>query len=107
MPTYTQHWTWDEAFDKFGFGDGDAAVFTHEVAAFIESQGYKVDYDSWGLHNTVIRTLVDETGKEWIDDDLIGYYDPRDYLPARLLQALTDKFGEASDLMDRVDRSEA
>ena len=30
-------WCWSEAFDKFGFNDGDGLNFTDEVACFIES----------------------------------------------------------------------
>ena len=29
----TIDWSWEEAFDKFGFGDGDGLVMTDTVAA--------------------------------------------------------------------------
>mgnify|MGYP003631041730 CR=1 FL=1 len=34
-------WCWSEAFDKFGFNDGDGLNFTDEVAIFIESLRYE------------------------------------------------------------------
>ena len=47
-------WVWEEAFDKFGFGDGDGWNGTGLVAEFIEDKGYEVECDHWGIHNYMI-----------------------------------------------------
>ena len=39
MPIIQTYWTWEEAFDKFGFNDGDGLVMTYEVADFIGELG--------------------------------------------------------------------
>lgn len=98
MPTVVINWTWDEAFDKFGFADGDGPVYTHEVAAFIESLGYEVESDSWGMHNTVIFSIKRD-GVEVIPADAEHGYDcPSTYLPADLVAALTEEFGPVDPL---------
>jgi hypothetical protein len=39
----TDHdWSWDEAFNKFGFGDGDGLVMTNQVADALRAAGYTV-----------------------------------------------------------------
>jgi hypothetical protein len=93
MPDTTCHtcghdytWTWEEAFDKFGFGDGDSQVMTEDVADVLRSAGYRVDVEPWGLHNVVVRSIR------------FGYDDPRGYLPdaiIRLLDAKLPTNGEA------------
>ena len=47
-------WEWEDAFSKFGFGDGDGWNGTHEVEGEIESLGYEVVTDTWGCHNYMI-----------------------------------------------------
>jgi hypothetical protein len=47
-------WRWEEAFDKFGFGDGDGQVMTSDVAHVLRAAGYVVASAPWGLHNTTI-----------------------------------------------------
>ena len=37
MPYEHIYWEWEDAFDKFGFEDGDGLVMTHKVAEFIDS----------------------------------------------------------------------
>ena len=82
-------WKWCEAFDKFGFGDGDANVYTSVVAEVLNEAGYAVDYENWGLHNVII-TSVRRNGVEQIPARArIGYDDPRAYLP-RTIVALLD-----------------
>ena len=48
MPREVIEWEWEEAFDKFGFGDGDGWNGTDSVAEFIQGKGYEVECDHWG-----------------------------------------------------------
>jgi hypothetical protein len=100
MPTYTVFWEWEEAFDKFGFDDGDGVVFTGLVANYIESLGYETHYDG-GLHNTYFDSIKDKSGIELLylpsvlpngDEIEIGYSDPRKYLPESLVRKLDERF---------------
>ena len=93
---------WTEAFEKFGYGDGDDTVYTPEVVSFIESQGYIVESEEWGCHNTVIIGIARETTPGtlediWLDGGdpayQVGYDDPRPHLPDVLVAALDAKFG--------------
>ena len=59
MPKYIVLWEWEEAFDKFGFDDGDGMVFTGLVAKYIESLGYETHYDG-GFHNTYFGSIKDK-----------------------------------------------
>lgn len=54
MPRIYITWHWEEAFEKFGFGDGDSWNGTHEVEGEIESLGYTCETDSWRCHNHMI-----------------------------------------------------
>ena len=64
MPTAHICWEWEEAFDKFGFGDGDGPNFTSDVAAAIQSKfGYECHLDSWGIHNFLIMCITDPKTK--------------------------------------------
>ena len=97
MPKYIVLWEWEEAFDKFGFDDGDGMVFTGLVAKYIESLGYETHYDG-GFHNTYFGSIKDKSGKELLsvmpngDEIDIGYSDPREYLPESLVQKLDEHF---------------
>ena len=72
MPVYTivQQWRWEEAFDKYGFGDGDDPRHTSEVVAEIErpikgQPEYVVTGIASGIHNeyiTTIRIVNDDGG---------------------------------------------
>jgi hypothetical protein len=92
---------WCDAFNKFGYEDGDGKVWTSTVADYLQSIGYEVEYEGWGMHNTVITKLVDSNGKHIISDDydlnkfVLGYDDPRKYLPKGLIEKLDTEFGEA------------
>ena len=97
MPREEIEWDWEEAFDKFGFGDGDGWNGTDIIADHIESLGYGVVCDQWGIHNYMIMDLT-----VWCGPILIsiipehisrGYDDPHGYLPRDLIQQLETKFG--------------
>lgn len=84
-------WSWEEAFSKFGFNDGDGDVYTDEVVAVLENAGYKACAEKWGIHNVVISS-IEKDGVELIPDDVgLGYGDPRKYLPAEIVTLLDEK----------------
>ena len=89
------YWEWEEAFDKFGFGDGDGVVQTWRVAEALKKAGYQVQITQWGMHNTIITSILDsdielmpigEKGRK------IGYDDPRTYLPDAIIELLDQRF---------------
>ncbi len=82
----TYSWDWTEAFDKFGFNDGDGQVETYQVEAVLTEAGYEVELSEWGLHNTVISS-IEKDGAELIPATA-GYDDPREYLPKRIIRLL-------------------
>lgn len=61
-------WIWEEAFDKFGFNDGDGQVEAWQVESVLAEAGYEVTVDGWGMHNTVITSLKHD-GVELIPHD--------------------------------------
>ena len=79
---------WREAFNKFGYDDGDGDIETPLVARILEDAGYAVKYSRWSPHNTIIYS-IQKDGMEFMPvNDLkyrIGYDDPRDYLPCNIL----------------------
>jgi hypothetical protein len=89
-------WSWDEAFDKFGFADGDGVVMTEHVADALRNAGYLVKVEPWGCHNITIASITSMAGRELIPFDRIsfGYDDPRDYLPKRIITLLDAAFGD-------------
>ena len=90
------HWIWEEAFDKFGFNDGDGQVETWQVEGVLTDAGYEVTVQEWGMHNTVIVSIKKD-GVELIpyeDQGLsFGHDDPRSYLPAEIITLLDQKLG--------------
>jgi len=85
------YWSWEEAFDKFGFGDGDGQVETWTVEDVLTEAGYEVTVNGWGLHNTVIVSIKKETQELIPMDDpsvQFGYDNPREYLPDNIVQLL-------------------
>lgn len=116
MPQFIQQWEWQDAFHKFGFGDGDDWVGTYLIASYLEELGYDVEYDSWGMHNTTITKLAKD-GKSllpgydaegnyiegYLDLNVhasetkqitYGYDDPETYLPADLVKKLNEHFND-------------
>lgn len=92
------HWRWEEAFDKFGFGDGEGLVMTGTVAAALHDAGYVVTAEPWGLHNVVI-TDIERDGQPIIPKGTtIGYDKPRDYLPPEIIKLLDEAFPEHAEV---------
>lgn len=86
------HWSWEAAFDKFGFNDGDGLVMTETVAAALRRHGYAVTVKLWGLHNVII-TAIEKDGAACIPSHThIGYHEPRDYLPRNIIAILDREF---------------
>ena len=99
MPRIIIEWSWEEAFSKWGFNDGDGVVMTYEVADAIAELGYEVEADTWGAHNTVITSIKHEDGFDLSGDvlSLIEYNqftgdDIREHLPASLTEHLDRTF---------------
>ncbi len=88
-------WTWEDAFDKFGYGDGDGLVMTEYVALTLEHAGFDVRTSRWGLHNTIINS-IERNGVELIPHERIklGYADPRDYLPEDIVKLLDARLSD-------------
>jgi hypothetical protein len=87
------NWSWTEAFEKFGFNDGDGQVETWNVESVLADAGYEASVEGWGMHNTVI-TSIKKNGVEFIPHDdpnvTFGYDDPRTYLPAAIVALLDE-----------------
>ncbi|MEO0620497.1 MAG: hypothetical protein AAFZ01_14615 [Pseudomonadota bacterium] len=87
-------WSWSEAFDKFGFGDGDGQVMTDDVCDVLIRAGFETRQLIWGCHNVVITSIVCPERGELMPDDAsdmtVGYDDPRWYLPDDII-ALLDR----------------
>jgi len=96
-----QSWHWREAFDKFGFDDGENLFNgTDEVAGEIERLGYDVSCDFWGNHNYLITSICPKGSEENLlentDDFQRGYTDPRKALPEFVIRHLDEVYKEES-----------
>ena len=95
MPQIIINWSWEEAFDKFGFSYGDGLVMTYEVESFLVELGYVVATAQYGLHNHIIDEIKTAEGVVIFGDSLghePGYEDPREALPAELVAKLDQQF---------------
>jgi len=88
-------WNWIDAFDKFGFNDGDGQVETPLVASALMEAGFEVELDGWGMHNDVI-TSIKGNGVEMIPyndpEYTFGYSDPSLYFPEEIVVLLDELF---------------
>lgn len=87
-------WSWTEAFEKFGFMDGDGQVETWQVEAVLSEAGYECTVEGWGMHNTVIVSIKKDGVEQIPQDDpgvTFGYDCPRDYLPKTIVVLLDEK----------------
>ncbi len=90
-------WSWEDAFNKFGFGDGDGQVMTDEVVAALQQSGFDVISHRWGLHNDVIVSIR-KHGTDLIPATArVGYAEPRSYLPPDIIRLLDSRFPEEED----------
>ncbi|GAB5552870.1 MAG: hypothetical protein Sapg2KO_24610 [Saprospiraceae bacterium] len=84
-------WGWEDAFNKFGFSDGNGNVNTYVIEEILTDAGYCAEAKGWGIHNVVIFSIK-ENGKELMPDEkasfTVGYDDPREYLPKRIIELL-------------------
>jgi hypothetical protein len=90
MPKTIQEWTWEEAFQKFGFGDGNETIHTDDIVSLLASMGWGYNYAD-SSHNQYIFML--EKGGAVIEFD--GYDDEaaiRAKLPMKLVEALDKEF---------------
>ena len=86
------HWTWEEAFDKFGFGDGDGQLMTDHVVTALEAAGYDATTSKWTLHNEIIDSITKDGVALIPPTAKLGYDDPRWYLPEDIVRLLDDRF---------------
>ena len=90
MPTSNIQWEIVEAFDKFGFDEGNGHNFTETVKDAIEAAGpYECIPVSYGSHNYAIGAIVETTpgGQDIAEFD--GYELPEwDTLPEPIQDAL-------------------
>jgi hypothetical protein len=92
-------WSWAEAFDKFGFGDGDGIVMTEHVATALRIRGYTVTTEPWGCHNITITSIQTKNGTKQIPERAnLGYDDPCDYLPKRIITLLDEAFPHSGEV---------
>jgi len=86
------HWEWKDAFDKFGFGDGDGQIETWRVRSVLECAGYSAEEVTWGLHNTIIVSIKKDGIEQIPEGTIIGYDEPREYLPRKIVRLLDREF---------------
>ena len=84
---YDDNYTWDEAFSKFGFGDGRNKDLTDVVVKFIEGLGYEVGITSTGPHNDYIHLIINKDG-----ENVYNKEDGLSKLSASLRAVLENKF---------------
>ena len=87
-------WRWEDAFDKFGFNDGDGQVMTADVVDVLERAGYRCETGDWLLHNTVISAITKDGSQQIPATANVGYDDPRGYLPEDIVRLLDEKLPE-------------
>lgn len=91
-------WSWEEAFNKFGFDDGDGLVMTEAVASALRDRDYDVTVTPWGWHNIVI-TAIAKNGRSLIKSKAnVGYDEPRSYLPKTIIALLDEAFGDDTEV---------
>lgn len=97
MAYYTIYFDWREAFDKFGFDDGDGWNGTDLVSDFIEKEfKVKTECDGWGCHNYMIMSVKDKDDKELIPEENFshGYDEPDVWMPKAWVEALDNHFDD-------------
>jgi len=90
--THRCFWSWEEAFYKFSFDDGDGLVLTHVVVKALRKAGYAVTAERWGWHNVIITSIRLKRVQMIPEDANLGYDNPRDYLPKEIIEVLDAAF---------------
>ena len=93
MPKTVITWIWEEAFQRYGFNDGNNSE-TWRVMEALEGEGYVGDEVS-GVHNTYICGLRKETGEVWNDglcEDVNDSAQLRASLPSEVVALLDRAF---------------
>jgi hypothetical protein len=85
-------WCWEDAFDKFGFDDGDGFILTEHVAEALRVHGYAVKVEPWGCHNITIASIRRGQTELIPVTANLGYDDPRSYLPKTIVALLVAAF---------------
>tara|TARA_R100000654_G_scaffold72528_1_gene104442 strand:- start:411 stop:719 length:309 start_codon:yes stop_codon:yes gene_type:complete len=102
MPVRKIYWKWEEAFDKWGFEDGDGWNGTDLVRTEIEAKFDNLDTwcDTWGCHNFMIMDIrtKDQDATIYEGEPQVGYVCPRTYLPEYLVEFLDEHFTEEAEL---------
>lgn len=91
MPTQTYAWQWEEAFQKFGFRDGDDPQHNKEVGDFLKDFGYSY-HTSSGIHNGFICALAHNGVRVELPEDDEDVVDIRAMFPKDVLAALDKAF---------------
>ncbi len=90
MPRIIYDWRWEEAFDRFGFDDGDGYCLTQAVANVLENAGCRCRTARFGAHNTIIHRITLPDGSAL--DTPHAKSSARLWLPARLVAMLDNAF---------------
>ena len=91
-------WHWEEAFDKFGFNDGDGLVMTEVVANSLRKRGYIVETHTWGWHNTIINRISRDGISVIPETARIGYDKPRTYQLEDIIDILDADFSDGEEV---------
>lgn len=87
-------WSWTEAFDKFGFNDGDGIIMTEHVAETLTNAGFTVATQAWSIHNVIITSIKRDDIELIPENANLGYDDPLDYLPQDIITLLNGTYPE-------------
>jgi hypothetical protein len=90
MPRIIYDWRWEEAFDRFGFDDGDGYCLTQDVANVLENAGCRCCTAQFGAHNTIIHRVILPDGSPL--DNPFAKFSARLWLPAHLVAMLDNAF---------------
>ena len=89
---------WLDAFDKFGFDDGEENKGqTEEIADFLADNKYYAQLNASGGHNTYIFQIYDSEGERAYPNEKAGSrYGKRNMFPPKLLKLLDGKYGKST-----------
>ena len=88
MPKTIITWQWEEAFQRYGFDDGNGWNGTDHVAEALGDLGYECEH-LYGSHNHYILTLT--KGGQVIENE---GDEPKEFLPKRVVDFLDQRFNQ-------------